>query len=294
MRAAPFVQSGDVYEGSFLRWQRHGWGLQRWSSGEVYRGTWEQDQQAKGVFTDAAGTRWKGDFKTGQVQRVEAAEPVAAAAAGDHRAPEEDDAEMEERREDEEQKEQQQHAQQQVTHFPASAYAYEQQPQQQHDDPMARTQTNPFAQTQLQQWDPQSQTQPLPPNSARSHRSSRSLGNKGSLSARGRSSPRRRRWPVSESAAERTEREQREKAEELLVAKELKAATYLIANRYGSNRVPFEATFGLDSDSPGPGAYASVLRDFLPTHTRTKWGARASVRHAVLLLRLRQSHAAQT
>lgn len=51
-------ESGDVFEGSFLHWKRHGWGVQRWASGEVFRGVWEDDAQARGVFTDTQGQRW--------------------------------------------------------------------------------------------------------------------------------------------------------------------------------------------------------------------------------------------
>lgn len=34
--------------GEFHEWQRHGYGIQRWISGEIYRGTWKYDQQYEG------------------------------------------------------------------------------------------------------------------------------------------------------------------------------------------------------------------------------------------------------
>jgi hypothetical protein len=270
-------QTGDVYEGSFLKWQRHGWGLQRWASGESFRGTWLADAQERGVFTDAQGRKWKGNFRTGEVQRMdggvaaaasvlEDGSTTAAAAAGTGNAGEDVDddiaAAVREELEEAEQQQQQQRRQQQqhgsdehkenVTHFPASAaYAY----RSQHDPSLAQTQQlQSLGHTLPMPFSATAQQLPPPPQSARSHRSTAPLGGRrrGNQTARGiiRQPPPRRETPE-----ERAEREQREKAEEKIVLNELKQATYLLGGRYGSNRVPFEATL---YSSPGPAAYESA------------------------------------
>lgn len=282
-------ESGDVFEGSFLGWKRHGWGVQRWATGEVFRGVWEDDAQARGVFTDTQGQRWsvertqareaadasvasalthsprslshvhrKGDFKKGQVVKLapEAAaqeeEEEAAETAPEPQQPQQQEQQPpagHDQREDSEEKDSRS---QNVTHFPPSA-AYAYQSQHEHAD-FAHTQsfdrTQPLSPSQF------GSTQPLPPQSARSARSS---SGQGGARRRGAHTSRRRRAPpprVAETAAERSEREARETKEEEIVARELKAARFFLAHRYGSSRVPFEATFGLENDTPGPGQYA--------------------------------------
>jgi len=275
-------ETGDVYEGSFLRWQRHGWGLQRWASGESFRGTWLADAQERGVFTDAQGRRWKGDFRTGNVQQVVTTTEQSAGAGagadaeqqqggGQASAEEDEDIAAALREEEQDAAYRQQHHRQQrddpehkenVTHFPASAaYAYQSQHVPLGEEDLAQTQRA----HSLPAW---SQTQilvsPRPPQSARSHRSNASSNGSGVLrragnqTARLSSTSRRRRAPPlrRESAEERLAREQREKEEEKLVLNELKQATYLLAGRYGSNRVPFETSL---FPTPGPASYDPSL-----------------------------------
>jgi hypothetical protein len=55
---------GSFYEGEFVDWKRHGHGVQMWSGGEEFRGTWENDNQLEGVYFDANGVQWKGNFVT--------------------------------------------------------------------------------------------------------------------------------------------------------------------------------------------------------------------------------------
>jgi len=62
--------SNDVYDGSFYMWLRHGYGVQRWAGGEKYEGTWKHDKQWYGVFTDARGNRWKGDFIERKIKKI--------------------------------------------------------------------------------------------------------------------------------------------------------------------------------------------------------------------------------
>lgn len=62
--------NGGVYEGQVREWKRHGLGSQRWVTGESFKGTWEDDMQAKGVFIDSVGRKWKGDFQTRQVKLI--------------------------------------------------------------------------------------------------------------------------------------------------------------------------------------------------------------------------------
>jgi hypothetical protein len=40
---------GDIYEGEFKEWKRHGYGTQQWLTGELYRGTWASDRQLEGI-----------------------------------------------------------------------------------------------------------------------------------------------------------------------------------------------------------------------------------------------------
>lgn len=60
--------NGDVYEGEIRNWKREGLGLQRWATGEIFEGTWKNDQQAVGLFTDSSGRKWQGDFVEKTVQ----------------------------------------------------------------------------------------------------------------------------------------------------------------------------------------------------------------------------------
>lgn len=64
--------SGDVYKGNFLEWKRHGYGEQTWKTGESFKGSWDNDQQLEGVFTDINGVVWMGNFMKNKVQRLHA------------------------------------------------------------------------------------------------------------------------------------------------------------------------------------------------------------------------------
>lgn len=59
--------NGDIYEGEFKAWLRHGKGVQKWATGEEYHGIWESDCQVHGVYVDREGQWWKGNFSTGDV-----------------------------------------------------------------------------------------------------------------------------------------------------------------------------------------------------------------------------------
>lgn len=196
----------------------------------------------------------KGDFKKGQVVKLA---PEAAAQEEEEEAADTAPEPQQQQHQtqhtqagDDQREEEKDSSSQNVTHFPPSAaYAY----QSQHDPANFSSTQSTFDRTQ-----PLSQqfgsTQPLPPQSARSARST----GRGGTRRKGAQTSRRHRAPprATETAAERSEREAREKKEEEIVARELKAARFFIAHRYGSNRVPFEATFGLENDTPGPGQYA--------------------------------------
>lgn len=240
-------QSGDVYDGSFLRWHRHGWGVQRWSTGEVFRGSWEMDAQACGVFTDARRVRWKGDFRTGAVVRLRDDEP-------DQQSPDTASEEATQTTTALESQEEKQDAT--VTHFPAR-YA------EQHAAAAAQallSQTQPLAGSQTARDLSSTQaatTQPFPvaPHSARAGGANSSPRRRGVV-------PRPRLVPFTrrrETRTERTEREAREALEVEMALKDLRGLGHTASRRFGSARLPGEATFGLMADSPGPAAYAPSL-----------------------------------
>src|SRR6202035_3828672 len=62
---------GGKYEGSFVPWQRNGFGKQIYSDGApVYEGSWKNDRrEGHGVYVSANGDRyeggWKGDKQNG-------------------------------------------------------------------------------------------------------------------------------------------------------------------------------------------------------------------------------------
>jgi hypothetical protein len=263
-------ETGDVYEGSFQNWNRHGWGVQRWANGSVFRGSWHLDSQAIGIFVDGTnGSRWKGDFRTGQVERLEDITPEMA--EGEELQQEEAQQQQHQQEYDPDRRQQQQDEEKEdntnVTHFPASSSNYQAQPY----DPLSQTQpatSRDFSSTAFSR----TQTQ-LPPNTARSARSGTATRLGTATSSRGHRIPprpqlvkfQRRR----ESKQERLEREEREAKEEAIVLKELKASMHLMSRRFGSSRIPNEATFGIIPDSPGPGAYHNVLSHLraAPKHT---------------------------
>ena len=223
-----------MYEGSFLNWHRHGWGVQRWAGGSVYRGAWDMDQQATGVFTDANGARWKGDFRTGQVERLEDEQPQ-------HQQQQEEEENEQQRADETEQNDRRQHHQQEekdhdsnVTHFPASS-SYQAQV-----DPLSQTQPYPLTARDFASTQPASSssggfssTQRLAPHSSRSRRSDNNVGGYSQqtpATAGHRVPGRPKKVPFMrrrENKQEREEREAREKEEERIVLKELKAATHL-------------------------------------------------------------------
>ena len=81
--------AGDVYQGEFKQWRRHGRGQQTWASGEVFTGSWVGDAQHEGVFIDAQGRKWAGNWLTRQIRLIgEFAPPPAAPETPKHAEPE--------------------------------------------------------------------------------------------------------------------------------------------------------------------------------------------------------------
>lgn len=68
--------SDGTYEGNVRKYKRHGYGIQKWNSGEIFKGTWKNDKQMNGMFQDLEGRLWKGNFSAKKIRLVY--EPSAA------------------------------------------------------------------------------------------------------------------------------------------------------------------------------------------------------------------------
>jgi len=62
--------SDGIYEGNIRKYKRHGYGMQKWHSGEMFKGMWKNDVHVKGTFQDSKGRLWKGNFVDHNVRLV--------------------------------------------------------------------------------------------------------------------------------------------------------------------------------------------------------------------------------
>lgn len=62
--------SDGTYEGNVQKYKRHGYGIQTWDSGEIFKGMWKNDKHVNGMFQDAEGRLWKGNFSKNKVRLV--------------------------------------------------------------------------------------------------------------------------------------------------------------------------------------------------------------------------------
>lgn len=66
-RTKIFEANGDVYEGGFHHWKKHGQGILHKSNGDVYSGQFEDDlPNGHGIIRYANGETFEGNFKNGK------------------------------------------------------------------------------------------------------------------------------------------------------------------------------------------------------------------------------------
>ena|GEM_PF-844039 len=58
-------ENGDEYIGGFVGGDKSGFGVYTWEDGSVFSGEWEENQELRGVYTDANGS-YEGGFKNGK------------------------------------------------------------------------------------------------------------------------------------------------------------------------------------------------------------------------------------